>query len=331
MTSRNRRHRPRALVKGAATLEPYSNAPLDSPLVSDPSIEIHPPRDVRYCQWTLGNEKFYPAGRSVDTLPPGFYQIESNPNEGLYFRALPFAVTGLLRFPETYVDQTVAEIQDFWEKEPQFRARKLAYKRGFLFWGPPGAGKSCTIKLVCKDVIDRKGVVLKYGNPYTFQEGLRVLRQIHPDMPIVVIMEDIDDVMDQWPESEVLNFLDGVEGVDKVVFLATTNIPDRLDFRTLDRPGRFDQVLPVGPPPPKTRAMYLEHVAGEPPEDQWIKDTDGFSLAHLKELYVAVRLLGCAYEVTLARLRSMREEMPDQEKMDKLLGDGGDFGFSRGD
>ena len=46
---------------------------------------------------------------------------------------------------------------------------------------------------------------------------------------------DLDAALAVYEESEVLNILDGVDQVDKVLFLATTNYPERLSARILDR------------------------------------------------------------------------------------------------
>jgi hypothetical protein len=40
--------------------------------------------------------------------------------------------------------------------------------------------------------------------------------------------------------------------------------------------------------------------------EKWIRDTDGMSVAHLRELVVAVFCLGCSYEDTIERLRRMQ-------------------------
>jgi len=125
---------------------------------------------------------------------------------------------------------------------------------------------------------------------------MRVLRQIQEDTPVVVIIEDIDSFLEIYNESEILNVLDGVNEVNKVVFLATTNYPEKLGARIVNRPSRFDKRFRIGYPSKTSRRMYFEHLIGEGDEnklkqkisdlnldlDRWVEDTDEMSVAHLR-------------------------------------------------
>ncbi|MFK5088309.1 AAA family ATPase, partial [Klebsiella pneumoniae] len=73
-------------------------------------------------------------------------------------------------------------------------------------------------------------------------------------------MEDIDATLEIYNESTVINLLDGVDRVDKIVFLATTNYPEKLGTRIMNRPSRFDKRFKVGYPTDNTRKIYLEHL-----------------------------------------------------------------------
>lgn len=253
----------------------------------DPSAKL--PRS--YVQWTTHNGNiFVPSGKTKEMLTPGVYEIGNSPSLGLYFERIAVKTEGLLRFPDTTSDRVVDEIQRFWERGPIFQKYGLAYKRGIVLWGPPGSGKSCTIQLIMDDVVKRNGIVLSFGHPTLFIDGMRTLRQIQPDTPVVVTMEDIDSILQMYNESEVLNILDGVNEVEKVVFLATTNYPEQLGARIINRPSRFDKRFKIDFPNDEARKMYFEHLINE--EDRkkhnikiskWVKDSEGMSIAHLKE------------------------------------------------
>lgn len=43
--------------------------------------------------------------------------------------------------------------------------------------------------------------------------------------------------------------------------------------------------------------------------EQWVKDTKDFSIAHLKELFVAVVILGDTYDDAIKTLRSMKDQV----------------------
>lgn len=273
-----------------------------------------------YCQWsTSDNKRFVPTSKTVKKLTPAVYDIQHSNTIGIYFEKIPVLTTGLLRFPETNSDKVVSEIQKFWKKEEVFRDYKLTYKRGIILWGPPGSGKSCTIQLIMRDVVDRGGVVIKFTHPTLFVEGIRKFREIQTDTPLVVLMEDIDSILEMYNESEVLNILDGVNQVDKVVFLATTNYPERLGARIINRPSRFDKRFKIGHPNEESRRMYFEYIIGGKERvktlkinlDQWVEDTENFSIAHLKELFTAVVILGDDYEDAIESLSLMKEDKPD--------------------
>lgn len=283
-------------------------------------------------QWTSSDGvRYFPAGKTQPRLEPGVYEIKTCSN-GIYFEKIPVKTEGLIEFPETNSQKVVAEIQNFWGKESVFESQGLAYKRGIILWGPPGSGKSCTIQLVIADVTEKRhGVVFKLNTePALFLEGVRIFREVQPHTPIVILMEDIDALIHTYDESEVLNILDGVDRVEKVVFLATTNFPEELGERIMNRPSRFDKRFKMPHPKAKSRRTYFEHLIGrgtvdKPVDlDKWVKDTENMSIAHLKELFIAVCILGEDYKETIDTLRAMVEERPSSTEDQEAA-----FGFAR--
>jgi SpoVK/Ycf46/Vps4 family AAA+-type ATPase len=128
-------------------------------------------------------------------------------------------------------------------------------------------------------------------------------------------MEDIDSILEQFNESEVLNILDGINQIEKAVFLATTNYPERLGARIINRPSRFDKRFFIGHPDEESRKLYFRHIIGDDKIkqlsidlDRWVADTDEFSIAHLKELFTAVVILGDDYDEAVETLKTMKEE-----------------------
>lgn len=269
-----------------------------------------------YQQWTTSDNKvFLPASRTCDLLPPGAYEIDANPSVGIFFSRINVKLEDLIRFPDSNSDRVIEEIRQFWAKKDLFRDYGIFYKRGICLWGPPGSGKTSTVQFVMKDVIDLGGVVFKFGHPELFVKGLRIFRGIQPDTPIVTILEDIDGILECYNESEVLQVLDGIDSVENIVFLATTNYPERLGARIINRPSRFDKRFKIGHPNEQCRRLYLERIVdpsfvseGRVDIDRWVSDTDRFSLAHLKELYTSVAILGDDYKESIDALTSMNEQ-----------------------
>jgi SpoVK/Ycf46/Vps4 family AAA+-type ATPase len=116
--------------------------------------------------------------------------------------------------------------------------------------------------------------------------------------------------------------LDGVDKIEKIVFLATTNYPDKLGARVMNRPSRFDKRFKIGHPNDESRMLYFRHLIGDEEKaksmgvdlNKWVADTEEFSIAHLKELFVAVCILGDSYEDAIETLSNMKEQIiPDEE------------------
>lgn len=140
-------------------------------------------------------------------------------------------------------------------------------------------------------------------------------------------MEDIDSIIDSYNESEILNILDGVDQINKVVYLATSNYPERLGQRVLNRPSRFDKRFKMGHPKKDSRKVYFNHLIDKETQkeykidiEKWVEDTEDMSIAHLKELFIAVCILGNSYEESIETLRNMIDYNPrsDEDNNNKI-------------
>ncbi len=266
-------------------------------------------------QWARHNNKYLMVGNTIPKLPPGYYDNSVDSSGNLYFDPIRARTDDLLRFPDAATDKIIAEIETFWEREDVFRKFGLPYKRGILMWGPPGSGKTSTLQLLARDVVDRGGMMLIY-QPELFIHAYRQLRQVQPETPLVVVMEDLDAILQRHSESQVLNTLDGADVIDRTVFVATTNYPENLGPRIVNRPSRFDRRLFVGDPSAQARTIYLESLVKKQglPKGldlrQMVKDTDTMSLAHVKELFVATVVIGTPYEEALGHLKEQHLNDP---------------------
>ncbi len=142
-------------------------------------------------------------------------------------------------------------------------------------------------------------------------------------------MEDIDSIIEMYSESLVLNILDGVELIHNCVFLATTNYPGKLGARVVNRPSRFDKRFKFGALDEACRKLYFEKTIPEEVVksmkidiDKWVVDTKNFPISHLKELFIAVVILGDDYEKAVKTLKSMSELPDSNNKRDSGVGFG---------
>ena len=85
---------------------------------------------------------------------------------------------------------------------------------------------------------------------------------------------------------------------------------EQLDKRFTDRPSRFDIIVPVHMPSALTRSTFLCRKEPEMSMEEiqeWISVTEGYSIAHLKELMISVHVLGKDLKGEIKRLELMRK------------------------
>jgi len=278
-------------------------------------IEANEERDsnnINAQMWAVYGNKFSPCETAVSKLQPGQYTIEQNANIGIYFNKKTVNLDELFVLPDSASEDVLKQIESFWEKEDHFRKFGFLWKRGIMLWGPPGSGKTSTLQLVSNQIIQRGGIAVYVSNPGLAAHGLELLRSIEPSRPLVVMLEDIDAIVRDYGESQLLALLDGELQIDNVVFVATTNYPEDLDKRLKNRPSRFDYVKKIGMPSADARRLYLANKnprldADNSEMEKWVELTNGFSVAHLKELIVSVEVFEVPVDDAAKRLRLMMD------------------------
>lgn len=270
-----------------------------------------------HSRWATRGDVHYGVGDVRDELLPGLYRCEVSEISGPVLVKQRIETDSLLELPDDAGASVLAEFASFWQIADKFAERGFLHKRGFLLWGPPGSGKTSTLQLMIKRVVgELAGVVLMLERPEAAAACLQLARKIEPRRPMIAIMEDIDALVMRHGEHEFLALLDGEAQVDKIVFLATTNYPERLDPRFVDRPSRFDTIRYIPMPSAPARRVYLkakEPGLTEEELDRWVAVSDGFSVAHLKEFIIAVKCFGQPLEQVAERLAAMRERRPTSE------------------
>lgn len=265
-------------------------------------------------RWGSNDRQFWTVSATYETLPPGIYKPTMAQNVGPMLLKQHISVDDLLTLPDDEVISILEEYASFWQLRAEFRKRGFLCKRGFLLWGPPGSGKTSCLQLMMQRLTyEMGGIAIFIEHPGIAGACLQMLRGIESERPVICIMEDIDALVDQHDEQSFLALLDGEAQVDNVVFVATTNYPERLDARFVDRPSRFDTIRYIGMPSAAARRFYLEHKEPEltaDEVDEWVKLSDGFSIAHLKEMIIAIRCFGQPLTAVIKRLDDMHGSRP---------------------
>jgi AAA+ superfamily predicted ATPase len=277
-------------------------------------------------QWTtLVGNSFLGCAKTNKTLKSGVYTITEFKGQPLFVKQ-DVVVDDLLRFQDSLANKILAEINQFWERGDIFKKYGFLHRRGYLFYGPAGSGKTSIVQQIIYDITKANGIVFLCDHPYWMKEGLRVFREIEPNRPAVCVLEDIDAIISNYGEDKLLSLLDGESQIDKVLNIATTNYPEKLDKRLVARPRRFDRVIKIGMPKKEIRRSYFtEKLKIEESEiAKWVDASEGFSFAAMAELVISVKCLGNDFKDTVKKLK----EMMDNKASKFEFGDG-QVGFGK--
>lgn len=195
---------------------------------------------------------------------------------------------------------------------------------------------SSVTMLVKKNLVEvQDGVVFSISSSYELEIYTNFMKEcfldIEPHRPIVTIIEDIDGLVRQADsETLLLQVLDGARQMNNIVYLATTNYPENLAERILNRPSRFDRVYEVGYPDAAVRRYYFEKmINGEDLPDvnmeRWVEASKGFTFAHMRDMIVSVLILGNDFDEAVGHLQGMKN-LPTSAKTKSS----GSMGFNKG-
>lgn len=280
-----------------------------------------------HTQWAIeANDTFVAVGSTAIELPPDCYSVLLDDHGRYHFTRKKIVTDDLIELKDAATERILKGIRKFWNSKQRYEDRGILYKRGILMWGPAGSGKTVTVQFLIRELLAMNGIVLYTRDPSVSTGALQVLRRVEPERNLINIMEDAEEIIEEQGEHDLLALLDGEHQTGNVVNIATTNYPEYLGPRIVNRPSRFDEVIKVGMPNASMRSQYLEAVLDEEvekyPVPDWVKDTDGLSIAHLRELVAAITCLDQEYSSVIERLRSMRRS-PNSASFN------GAIGFSR--
>lgn len=261
----------------------------------------------QYAWVARGDEMHLTAVPTHEELDPAFYDVIVT-YQGWYLQRKKLYLDELYRLPNNITKDIVDDIEKFWTRKDKYLEHGITYKRGYLMYGEPGCGKTSLINFLVHEITKKhNGLVFNYSDGCI--DIIKYIRSIEPNKPIMVIMEDIDALLN-YSSHQVLQLLDGNSQVDNIIFFSTTNYPQRIEPRFINRPSRFDRVFEFPMPDEQVRRFFIERKLSESELDginidQWVRDTDGMSLSHLKELIVSVIVMDRDYSLAIQQLKTM--------------------------
>ena len=191
------------------------------------------------------------------------------------------------------LDDIGQQARAFFEGRTAYARLRIPYRRGFLFVGPPGNGKTLATRYVARSCSEAvKGITF-----WTFRarkhsdddDIAHLFDMASCKAPSLIVLEDIDSLANetQITRAGLLSELDGLSANEGVLVLASTNHPEDIDSALCHRPSRFDRVWHFKLPDSDLRRMYVNRsfpwVSPEQ-ENVLVGGTEGWSFAYLNEL-----------------------------------------------
>jgi len=211
------------------------------------------------------------------------------------FHRRPELVREQLVLPEEALELVERQVLGIARHRERLRASGQHVKRGLLLYGPPGNGKTLTVRYVVSQALDHTVMLLTGGSLHLLRPACALARMLKP---AVVVLEDVDLVAEERGMAghmsnpvlfDLLNEMDGMEEDADVAFILTTNRAGILEPALAGRPGRVDLAVGIGVPGQDARRRLLALYAGgldlrAEDLDTVVARTEGVSAAFIKEL-----------------------------------------------
>lgn len=219
---------------------------------------------------------------------------EHRGNELVTFLPRPALDADDVVLPDGVLDTIEEHVVGIAEHSERLLAAGQHLKRGLLLHGPPGTGKTHTVRYLMSRLRDCTVILLTGPAMRLIGHAAALARRLQPSM---VVVEDVDLVaMDRGhapgsPNPLLFTLLDAMDGVGAdadVTFVLTTNRADELERALADRPGRIDLAVEVPRPDADGRRrllrLYGRGVDLRADLDPVVEATEGVTASFVKEL-----------------------------------------------
>ena len=188
-------------------------------------------------------------------------------------------------------NQIKSSVEGFLSSKHIFQNKKVPWKRGLVFWGPRGCGKTSCIKIIISQYDDLKPVTIQPGHhaPDELLEEAFAYAEDHS--PSLVFFEDLQELLAEVSTSHFLQLMDGVQSKNGILVIATGNELKSLEDNITNRPRRFDKKIEFPLPDKPLSVAYLKKWFGDILSDkQYVAIAEKtlkkrFTYAHLQEIY----------------------------------------------
>jgi energy-coupling factor transporter ATP-binding protein EcfA2 len=145
--------------------------------------------------------------------------------------------------PDETVDFMFGDLRTFYERERTYARLGIPYKRTYLFFGPPGTGKTTFIKMLAS-VFDKSIGIINLSYYFSNESLINAISNFDADY---LVIEDFEQIVrdSKASPSAIINTIDGILNREGLVMFLTTNNIERLG-EVVTRPGRVDKILEIG-------------------------------------------------------------------------------------
>lgn len=199
--------------------------------------------------------------------------------------------------PLTTLAMLDRNVLGFVAQRARLKALGMPGKKGLLFHGKPGTGKTHTIHYLADALPHHTTLLITAEQVGILHHYFQLARFLQP---AIMVIEDADLIARSREQmsgacgaevllNQLLNEMDGLREDAEILFILTTNRPDELEAALAARPGRIDQAIEFPLPDEDGRLRLIHLYAGglqtKPGvAEDLVRLTEGGSAAFIKEL-----------------------------------------------
>ena len=126
---------------------------------------------------------------------------------------------------EKMKETIIYDVVNFFDNRETYERLRVPWKRGIIYYGPPGNGKTISIKAMMHTLYGRKlpiptlyvrTLVSYMGPEYSINAIFQLARQ---EAPCLLVFEDLDSIVTDQVRSYFLNAVDGIQKNDGILMV----------------------------------------------------------------------------------------------------------------
>ena len=277
-----------------------------------------------YTSWAynLTENSFVATPPTISNLPAGYYQVFPDRSNKPCANLIKIKQDPVCYFDNGPFKNVFEEVETFWSSEDKYTKFGMSFKRGIIFHGKPGCGKTGLVHSLIKQHIENDGLVIRYEHYVDVISFAPALSSLEKNRRILMVIEDLDGICrDPEDEEDLLSIMDGAnsEFSNKILWIATTNNLDKIPHRIRSRPSRFDTCIEIPLPSKEVRLEYINFISSDFKEffteefkEELVEKSHGFSLAGLKEVILSVAVYNKTLDDSIEKIKNLQKEQEDE-------------------